>query len=270
VAAELKTCRICGAAKALADFPPLVRKGVTYRMGKCRECYNAAQRKRASERRPPASPRPLPLDELGRKKCSHCLEMLPLGEFGPNKDTRLGVRSECRKCGREKALQWKDANWEKERDTRLRREFGITLEQYDAMLAEQGGCCAICGQPPAIVGYRASRRPGRPTRPILVVDHDHQTGKIRGLLCIHCNRGLGFFKDSPELLRFALKYMEEAEARAPHEAATCRARPSKLTDGEIAWIRSGAGGATQRQMAEKLGVHPSVVSQIVTRSRGRR
>jgi hypothetical protein len=87
--------------------------------------------------------------------------------------------------------------------------FGITIERYNELLAEQGGVCAICGQPPTLVNYRQSRRQGRQTVPRLVVDHDHETGKIRGLLCVHCNRGIGFLKDDADIVRFALKYLEE-------------------------------------------------------------
>jgi len=106
-------------------------------------------------------------------------------------------------------MAWRDQNYECAWDTRLQKKFGITLAQYRALLAEQGGACAICGKPPAVVGYRASRRQGRPVQPILVVDHDHVTGKVRGLLCISCNRGIGFLDDDPDLVRFALKYLEE-------------------------------------------------------------
>lgn len=69
----------------------------------------------------------------------------------------------------------------------LMRTFGITIEQYDAMLAEQGGGCAICGR--------------RPSETIsLHVDHDHETGRIRGLLCFRCNNSLGDLDDSQDLL----------------------------------------------------------------------
>jgi Autographiviridae endonuclease VII len=153
----------------------------------------------------------LPLEEFRQKRCTKCRQVLPLDQFGPNKNTRLRVRSKCRRCESEAAMTWRDANYEKEWDTRLRRNFGITLEQFRELLAEQNGVCAICGEPPTIVGYRPSRRQGRPRQPILVVDHDHATGKIRGLLCIHCNRGIGFLKDDVATVRAALKYLEGGE-----------------------------------------------------------
>lgn len=74
-----------------------------------------------------------------------------------------------------------NASWRK---AHLRRNFGITLEQYTEMLVKQGGVCAVCG------GLNPT-----PTRR-LAVDHDHKTGKIRGLLCGPCNLHLGKFEDS--------------------------------------------------------------------------
>jgi len=84
------------------------------------------------------------------------------------------------------------------RDDNLRHLYGITHEDYERMLEEQGGGCAICGS-------TTSRRKGRGH---LSIDHCHQTGKVRGVLCDPCNNGLGRFGDDPELLRGALEYLE--------------------------------------------------------------
>ena len=86
------------------------------------------------------------------------------------------------------------ANPEEFRRKRLEREFGITLVDYDQMLAAQGGGCAICG------GLSSDGRR-------LAVDHDHATGVVRGLLCADCNRGLGIFDDDPECLQAAISYL---------------------------------------------------------------
>lgn len=82
----------------------------------------------------------------------------------------------------------------KDRARRLKRKYGITLEDYDKLLKQGGGVCWICGNPP--------------TRRSLDVDHDHKTGKIRGLLCHMCNQGLPRFRDKPENLRRAADYLE--------------------------------------------------------------
>lgn len=67
------------------------------------------------------------------------------------------------------------------------------------MLAEQDGRCAICGEPPDPNGVRASSR--------LHVDHDHTTGENRSLLCTRCNQGLGYFRDDPDLIEAAARYI---------------------------------------------------------------
>lgn len=79
----------------------------------------------------------------------------------------------------------------------VERQFGLTQLQYEAMLLAQGGGCAICGRPP-----RASY-PGT-----LHVDHCHDTGRVRGLLCQVCNLSLGKFNHDPDLLRRAAEYLE--------------------------------------------------------------
>lgn len=77
----------------------------------------------------------------------------------------------------------------------LRRKYGITMEQYTAMLAAQGGVCAICG------GGDGSRR--------LAVDHCHATGKVRALLCASCNTSLGRLGEDPVVLERAAAYLRK-------------------------------------------------------------
>ncbi len=77
----------------------------------------------------------------------------------------------------------------------LRRNYGITPEQYNTMLKMQHGVCAICHE--------------RPSKFALAVDHDHKTGKLRKLLCSRCNTGLGMFRDDPRLIAQALIYLAE-------------------------------------------------------------
>lgn len=93
------------------------------------------------------------------------------------------------------------ASPEKNRRNNLRTLYGVTPEQYDAMLAEQGHACAICYQPEGLI------RLGRPMS--LAVDHDHETGKVRGLLCANCNRALGLLADDPERLISAARYVKD-------------------------------------------------------------
>jgi len=86
-----------------------------------------------------------------------------------------------------------------EQDWYLRKEYGLTLAEYDAMLAAQDGCCAICRK-------QHKRR--------LAVDHDHNTGRVRGLLCSSCNNGLGRFEDDADRMRRAVDYLDESKRRS--------------------------------------------------------
>lgn len=90
------------------------------------------------------------------------------------------------------------------REKHIKRQFGISLFEYGQMLVAQGGKCAICGQ------ENAGTRNGEAKA--FAVDHDHKTGKIRGLLCESCNQGIGKLKDDPALLRKAADYIEKHSA----------------------------------------------------------
>lgn len=107
-----------------------------------------------------------------------------------------------RETNRVRSIEWYEANKDRAKarqrrwmqDKRL-RERGLTRADYDAMLVAQHGVCAICRTPP-------------PPERVLVVDHDHDTGEIRGLLCSPCNRGIGNLRDDPGLVYAALRYLE--------------------------------------------------------------
>ena len=85
----------------------------------------------------------------------------------------------------------------KNRSSNLRRRFGMTDQDYKKMLDSQDGACAICG----------TKEPG--TTGAFAIDHDHKTGKVRGLLCRSCNVGIGNLRDQPELLLAAARYLNE-------------------------------------------------------------
>jgi hypothetical protein len=94
---------------------------------------------------------------------------------------------------RNRARYTTDGRWEKQ----LRDRFDLTAEEYWRMYEKQGGVCKICGKPQC-VGTK------------LDVDHDHVSGKVRGLLCRHCNAGIGMLKDSAGLLLQAVRYLLDA------------------------------------------------------------
>ena len=101
---------------------------------------------------------------------------------------------------REYVRQWRLANPEKvykiARRSQLKKGFNITLEQYDKILVKQNFKCAICNK--HMSEFKRA----------LAVDHDHETGKIRGLLCRNCNAILGYAGDNPKILLEAIDYLK--------------------------------------------------------------
>jgi len=93
----------------------------------------------------------------------------------------------CSNDGRLKAHRW-------------RREYGLTPEDVETLLARTGTGCPICGKTLSFTGKVASDR--------AVIDHDHLSGNVRSIICNGCNRGLGYFGDNPEALRAAAAYLE--------------------------------------------------------------
>lgn len=83
----------------------------------------------------------------------------------------------------------------------LKRQYGISLEEYEEMFSSQGGKCKIC------FDYEKGIDPRTELPFNLAVDHDHKTGRIRGLLCANCNRAIGLFKDNPETILSAHNYL---------------------------------------------------------------
>lgn len=116
------------------------------------------------------------------KVCLGCGEKLSPKNFYSTGHGRY-LTSRCKKC-----------YGKQQRNSALKRLYGITLEAYEALLEAQDGCCAVCGT--------------RPTKKMsLCVDHDHETGLIRGLLCGSCNKGIGLLGDSVDGLERAIRYL---------------------------------------------------------------
>lgn len=131
------------------------------------------------------------------KTCTKCGQVKELSEFSKNRHNKSGFNYRCKACERERIMQWKVENPDKQRDSRLRRNYGISLDAYDQLLQEQGGVCAICG----------TDNPGSNTR--FMVDHNHDTGEVRGLLCGNCNRGIGLLGDNISTLSKAITYLSD-------------------------------------------------------------
>ena len=183
------------------------------------------------------------------KTCKKCGESKALDDFYKSPGMRDGHRNECKRCNLDEKRQryvadpaaakarvkrWQQQNPERlnayrrarrlepevkrrERAGHLMRKFGITLEQYEAMLDVQGGVCAICGRPPGEIS--------------LHVDHNHCNGRIRGLLCFPCNNALADLQEDKEVVERALEYLVVHTPGVAEEIELARARARALRAG---------------------------------------
>lgn len=142
----------------------------------------------------------------GLYECKKCGIDQPASEYAPTQKPKKR-KSTCRTCFNKRVAARKAKNPDHKknyadsyRKSRLKVEFGITVEDYDRMFDEQKGLCAICEQP------ETRTRHGVLTR--LAIDHDHETYGVRGLLCAACNAGLGLFQDRQAVLQKAIDYLD--------------------------------------------------------------
>jgi hypothetical protein len=129
------------------------------------------------------------------KQCRACLESLPIDDFIKDKRSKDGRGARCRPC----YYRSKSYCPTRQRRYKLKHSYGISLEEYDALLKEQGGVCQICKCPP--------KENGPKNLQALRVDHCHETGKIRGLLCHSCNVAIGHLGDNLSTLQNAISYL---------------------------------------------------------------
>ena len=189
------------------------------------------------------------------KQCSECKKEgrgpKPLSDFckGSDKD---GLQSMCREHTRAYNRAWVKKNPEKNRAkgarfrkvspvayramslrANLKRSYGITVADYDAMFVAQEGKCAICECLLVSQSDTSREFKGHPPNDVGRVDHCHATGRIRGLLCFSCNVGLGKFRDDEELMLKAVRYLcasrttAKALSRAQHVNLQAEVEPRK-------------------------------------------
>ena len=161
----------------------------------------------------------------GKKQCGKCREWLPVDDFFINIRSSTGLASACKPCDRARKAAtlakhpptidqvrrykatYRAKNPEKFKESHERqklRKRGVTLEWYQEQLIAQGGGCKICGR----IEDSVDNFSGDARR--LAVDHCHETGAVRGLLCSRCNTALGLMGDNPDRLRQAAFYLEMA------------------------------------------------------------
>jgi hypothetical protein len=131
------------------------------------------------------------------KVCSKCKIEKSLTEFHKATKSKDGYNCYCKFCNKLNSASYRVTNPNKARSAELKRLYGITLNDYLEILEAQNGRCAICGTD--VPGGKGAFH----------VDHCHTSNKVRGLLCHHCNVGIGNFKDNISTLASAILYLSE-------------------------------------------------------------
>lgn len=139
--------------------------------------------------------------QLQTKVCSSCCTRKLLGDFSKRKETKDEHHYVCKDCTNKQRNERRRKNPEQLKNEKLKQTFGIDLDEYKAMLLAQDGVCAICGKPETLT-YRGKLRH-------LSVDHNHKTEQVRGLLCNDCNVALGWFHEDVQVLKNAIRYLNE-------------------------------------------------------------
>lgn len=174
-----KQCSKCDEVKAIGffDYRPTTKDG---RNSMCKQCTSTNGVMYREQRRKTVT-------VAEKKQCSVCETVKPAKDFYTDRAYIDGLSKRCRLCHRATIHL-----------ARRCRQFNISVDQYTEMTRSQGGVCAICQRVPLRVHPNG-----------FSIDHCHTTGVVRGLLCNHCNTGLGFFEDNPEVLIRAATYLNQ-------------------------------------------------------------
>jgi Recombination endonuclease VII len=237
-----KYCPDCGRSRPVSSFTRDKRRrdGLAFY---CSE--HSRQRLRESKARRSGHPQSrhklYRLVPEGSKWCPDCDTVKPFADFPTARSNKSGRHTYCKPCHNARGR----ATLERvggARTYHLKRRYGINADEADALLAAQGGLCAICKVAPA-----------------KHVDHDHATGAVRALLCFNCNGEPGQFKDDPQLLHAAAYYVAfhtaqqeiAAELAAKAQSSAASARPGTPPVGSHR--RPGARGTTTRSTGRSSG-----------------
>ncbi len=210
-----KRCPDCGRDLPVGDFGRnrTLKDGLQFY---CRECCSrrGAEIYRRKRARLGKTVRERIAVPAGHKRCPGCQEIKPHSDWHRNRASRDGFVDRCKSCRR--AAQ---------RQQHLRKKFGLSVEEWARRSAEQHDLCAIC-------------RSALPTD----TDHDHETGRLRGLLCNGCNLGLGHFRDDPDRLLSAVDYLARhgRVAKAPRRSTVIEVYPYRGLPIEVAGFRHSA------------------------------
>ncbi len=147
------------------------------------------------------------------KVCSKCKVDKPYSEYFKDNLRKIGIRCKCKECCKAETIEWREKNrseynnyaaaWraknpDKQHATDIKRHYKLSIEEYNSMLAAQKLGCKICGKQ-----HDPSLKRGR-----LYVDHCHNSGQVRGLLCSACNSAIGYFNHDASIMRKAIAYLK--------------------------------------------------------------
>lgn len=182
------TCKKCGKTKDVSQF----YTAKDYQSYTCIDCSNL-YRKNWKRAKRPKSNRTVQLELIivGQKKCNHCGVIKPLTDFGLCSRIRSGYYGSCKVC-----------RYLMEKSNKMRYAYGLSVAEYQKLLLTQDNSCAICRANFAVVRK-------------ICVDHEHGSGQTRGLLCDHCNRGIGLLKENIEVLQNAINYIQAGPFKTP-------------------------------------------------------
>ena len=146
---------------------------------------------------------------ITEKKCNHCHKEKAIGGFSKCQSSPDGKARQCKECDSEHSKKYYRAhvkerliagkeyygkNPDAYRNSRYKIRYGITLEQYNQLFKNQNGVCAICGNKEERYKH-------------LMIDHNHKTNKVRGLVCTKCNLALGYMEDNIYKIQNMIKYL---------------------------------------------------------------
>ena len=133
-----------------------------------------------------------------QKHCGRCGRLKSFEDFPRNRNSRDGRHCYCKECHNAQVRESKLRLHGNSRHYHLSQKYGIGEERVRQLIEDQGGACKICRE-----------------RPADQVDHDHRTGRVRGILCGGCNAGLGQFGEDVDVIRRAIAYLERWKAQNP-------------------------------------------------------
>ena len=181
----MKTCKKCCIEKPKDEFYFYKTKNFTD--GLCKICRNQSNKNwRRKNLKGIKLYQRENLIANGFNVCHVCEIVKPLNAFVKSNHVNTGYHNTCKSC---KSIS--------DKNTKLKSNYGINLDDYNLLLLNQGNMCKICK-----VSFEADLEP--------CVDHCHTTGHIRGLLCQSCNRGIGLLKDNIQVLYSAIRYLKNA------------------------------------------------------------